>query len=234
MTCRVVRSGPALPPFSFPAILPTHGWWDDDAKITCCVAAYQAIGADSYADSLVNLANPGTYNLTAGGGGAPGWDDTNGWNIAGSKYLLSGYYPASRGTYIARFSGGVGAGSKMVLGACIDIACNYQVELLPWDYGGTKRQWGNGLYRSMTGGVASGRMAVADQRCFLNGAYQANLTADIGVFASLSQLCIGAGYYEPTNVAVQIWPGYVQAAAFYSCTLTDAEVAQVDAELAAL
>lgn len=54
------------------------GWWNLDGAITSCVAAYQAIGAASYAASLSNLFNPGTNDLTAVGT-APNWDATNGW-----------------------------------------------------------------------------------------------------------------------------------------------------------
>lgn len=44
------------------------------------IAAYEAEGAASYAASKINLANPGTYDITnEGGGGAPTWDATKGW-----------------------------------------------------------------------------------------------------------------------------------------------------------
>lgn len=63
------------------------------AKATC-LAAYQAIGAASLAESYVNLANPGTYNLS--GGVAPTWAAETGWTFDGSsQYKLTGITPAA-------------------------------------------------------------------------------------------------------------------------------------------
>jgi len=58
------------------------GWWlaggiDPDD----CIAAYQPKGAASYAASKVNLANPGTYDLT--NGNDPSWSADNGWTFDG-------------------------------------------------------------------------------------------------------------------------------------------------------
>ena len=58
------------------------GWWlaggiDPDD----CVAAYQPKGAASYAASKVNLANPGTYDLT--NGNDPSWSASTGWTFDG-------------------------------------------------------------------------------------------------------------------------------------------------------
>ena len=46
-----------------------------------CISAYQAIGADSYAASLVKSANSGTYDLTEVSGTVT-WDAINGWTFA--------------------------------------------------------------------------------------------------------------------------------------------------------
>ena len=46
-----------------------------------CIAAYQPKGAASYAASKVNLANPGTYDLT--NGNDPSWSADNGWTFDG-------------------------------------------------------------------------------------------------------------------------------------------------------
>jgi hypothetical protein len=54
-------------------------WWEAGGA-TGCVAAYQPKGAASYAASLVNLANPGTYNLTETAA-SPIWDAAVGWTF---------------------------------------------------------------------------------------------------------------------------------------------------------
>ena len=71
------------------AAVSSGGWWDLDGTITSCVAAYQPKGAASYAASLVNLANPGTYNADDEGTHAPDWSSA-GWAQNTGAYLLTG------------------------------------------------------------------------------------------------------------------------------------------------
>ncbi len=61
-------------------------WWNLAPN---CVAAYQPKGAADYADSLVNLANPGLYNADDEGTHAPDWDSA-GWTQNSGAYLLTG------------------------------------------------------------------------------------------------------------------------------------------------
>jgi hypothetical protein len=83
------------------------GWWDLDGIITSCIAAYQAKGAASYAASLVNLANPGTHDLTvASGKSAPNWSAVYGWYLNdGNEGLDTGIEPDGTENYtiICRF-----------------------------------------------------------------------------------------------------------------------------------
>ena len=74
------------------------GWWDLNGTITSCVAAYQPKGAASYAASKVNLANPGTYNLSDGV--APNWDTGTGWGFTETQYLEDTNYSP----FIANFT----------------------------------------------------------------------------------------------------------------------------------
>lgn len=52
-----------------------------------CIAAYQAVGAASYAASKSNLASPGTHD--AADGVAVAWDAAIGWTSDGNKYLTT-------------------------------------------------------------------------------------------------------------------------------------------------
>ena len=55
------------------------GWWlSGGISAANCLAAYQAYGASSQADSYKNLANPGTYDLTLGNG-TLAWATDTGW-----------------------------------------------------------------------------------------------------------------------------------------------------------
>lgn len=71
------------------AVAPAVPWYlAGDIAPENCVAAYQAVGAESQAASYVNLANPGTHNLTATG--AIAWGADTGWDWTGTgQYLTS-------------------------------------------------------------------------------------------------------------------------------------------------
>jgi len=72
-----------------------------DGTLSGCVAAYQPKGAASYAASKVNLANPGTYNLTEEVG-AVSWDTDNGWKGDKTNYFTTGIVPSGQWTVIVR------------------------------------------------------------------------------------------------------------------------------------
>jgi hypothetical protein len=60
-----------------------------------CIAAYQPKGAASLAASYVNLANPGTYNLTNGHATPVNWGATTGWKGNGTvAYFKTGLIPS--------------------------------------------------------------------------------------------------------------------------------------------
>ena len=72
----------------------TSWWLAGGISAENCVAAYQAKGAADYAASLVNLANPGTYN--AANGNSPTFNTAIGWTFDGvNDYLVTGIVPAS-------------------------------------------------------------------------------------------------------------------------------------------
>jgi len=64
-------------------------WWTID--LISPLVAYQPYGATSYANSLINLANPGTFDagqfLTYN---EPDWSALNGWEFNGNAILDSG------------------------------------------------------------------------------------------------------------------------------------------------
>lgn len=73
-------------------------WWlTAGISSADCIAVFQPIGAASYALSKVNLANPGTYNLT-NEATYPNWDSTNGWTVALGAGLTMGNYSFVSGT----------------------------------------------------------------------------------------------------------------------------------------
>jgi hypothetical protein len=82
----------------------TDFWWLAGGLIspTNVAGAYQAIGAETQADSYLNLNNPGTNNL--GVGVAPSWAAATGWTFNGStQYLTTGITPTSTYTIAIRY-----------------------------------------------------------------------------------------------------------------------------------
>jgi hypothetical protein len=61
--------------------------WYRSSSAPAPIAVYQPIGAASYAASLVNIVNPGTYDLTTGV--EPAWASATGWTGTGTEYLVS-------------------------------------------------------------------------------------------------------------------------------------------------
>lgn len=80
----------------------TSWWLAGGIAAANCIAAYQPKGAADYAASLVNLANPGTYNAFAGAD--PTWGATDGWIGAGASYLRTGFSLAAGYSFIIRYA----------------------------------------------------------------------------------------------------------------------------------
>lgn len=70
-----------------------ESWWlSGGVSASDCLAAYQSISADSYAASKVNLANPGTYDIT-NGASYPTWNAATGWTFDGVDDYLDTNLP---------------------------------------------------------------------------------------------------------------------------------------------
>jgi len=80
------------------------------------IARYQAIGAATYAASKVNLANPGTNDLTCSSGDMA-WTTENGWLGNDSRYLKTGIVPTGSYTVYVHFSDLTKVGSSGLFGA---------------------------------------------------------------------------------------------------------------------
>ena len=73
---------------------------------SACVAAYQPKGAVSFNASLVNIANPGTLNITQYI--SPTWNTSAGWTGGAGAYLLVPYVGINQNTtIIARYTNSV-------------------------------------------------------------------------------------------------------------------------------
>ena len=199
-------------------------WWNLDGIITPanCLAAYQPKGAASYTDSLINLANPGTYDLTELA--APSsWDSINGWDGNGTDTeLKTGILVDSDGEWsiICRFTGAV-TSNDLLFGAD--------------DYEGGYRMWGLGFFhvdpdeqrwytgsqnyvaRNPTGEPFDGVMAISYLTAYWNG-------VDIGDSSGVGNIPTGSGIRFFMGSYSAAFPGQIQAGAAYNTILTAGQI----------
>lgn len=209
------------------------GWWlAGGISPSDCVAAYQAKGVTDYATSKVNLANPGTYNLTEGVS-YPSWDTDDGWKRTDTdQYLKTGVIAVNGMALIARCSDVTYSNRNHCAGG--SIAYGKGISLMPLSSHPHRSYWYGGVVWISGGAIASGVMAVtpnvndlSQAQGYLNGTLDATISIDSENFGG-DEICI-------TNNAVdRSGTLNVQAAAIYSVPLTAGQVAALTAAMAAL
>jgi hypothetical protein len=212
------------------AITAAPWWLSGGVAAANCVAAYAAKGAASLAASYVNLANPGTYDLSPVVN-PPTWDTVNGWlgqMWPANVYLTTnGIVPASDYTWsmLVRVSGVTG-NSGVPIGSRISTFRFYL-----WPYDGSSYLYGYGGYLKIDGMVSSGVMGLAGNKGYLNG------IAESGTIAGGSGVNNQVMYilaYNNAGSVDQRFSGYVQAAAIYNVTLSAAQMLAISTAMAAL
>ena len=203
-------------------------WFTAPSGATC-VAAYDAIGAASLADSYTD--ESGTGN-TAAPGVAPTWTSGAGWTFNGStQYLTTGLTPADTWSMIVRFSGG----SDVLSGLCgaFRTSGGSGGFLISNRFTTNVRHYRSGLsgnVLSVAPRADSGVMAVAAKAAYLNGVSDGTITAG----ASTGHGVILIGAYSNNGVAASITSCSIQALAIYSGTLSGADVATITSAMNAL
>jgi hypothetical protein len=191
-----------------------------------CLGAYRGKGAASKAASLVNLANPGTYDLVDVN--TVTWSAQVGWSGANTKMLKTGIIPGTSLNYtmIICFDDG-GSGTTGCLIGANTIGAFY---IFPNSSG--KRKY---FYQGGTGGAGnqidgvktSGVLAIAGTNCYYNG--QPDGTLSQGSNISTPEI-----YLLGRNNAGAISNEYLGneiAAAIYNTVLTDAQVLAISAAM---
>lgn len=249
---------------SFPA--PPSGdsgeenWWTaGGVDPSSVISAYQAKGAASYAASKLNLANPGTHDLTDVS--APTWNATDGWVFSGAEALNTGLRKAQlgRGTtcsFIARYSdipnddtnhailGGQWEEENAENIPTISIEV-YTQNVLGSPTTGTIASYDEAISScSQTAllGNVSGVECMAGKKTYYNGSLAQDRTACAVAWADtfdIPPVYIGTlnweyeidpGVYDP-----YAWfKGKIQAVAFYNSVLTPEQVAAITTAMQAL
>ena len=161
-----------------------------------CLLAYQPKKATSLAASLVNLANPGTHDLTA----PYTWDAVNGWRLtaasastglvppgtqAQSMYGIFSNWPANTDSVIA----GIYDSSTKSLG----LRPNY----IP---GGGHTYRNGGAVNSVAGYLTAGRFCVAGAKGYWNGSLETSAipgwSGAPGSAISVNMNAVAGGYIQ--------------------------------------
>lgn len=199
------------------AVAASSNWWEVSGKT--CVAAYQPKGAASYAASLVNLANPGTYNATEGS--APAWASATGWTFALGNYLTAGFTADYTWTGICQFAT-VSAADCRIFG---HNTWPNRWTVSPNNFGNVSIYVGSGVVNNAAG-FASGNIAIAGQVAYKNGTALANSSTGTPAPSGDIRLAYSGEFPDGGLVIV--------AEAFYSDVLSADEVLTVVTAMAAL
>ena len=195
-----------------------------------CVAAYCATGTADIAASYVNLANPGTYNLTTTA--APTWATDTGWTFNGTdEYLDTGITPTNDQSWsmfvaIDGYSSGTSA-----VGSYSDAAPEHAFNVCPTASVPYARVYWNGGKAQISSIISSsGIIGFAGTTAYFHDdAETVAIAAAAGAFPP-----IYVGAVSSNTAAVYYWGGTISALAIYNATLSAAQVTALADAMSAL
>lgn len=208
-------------------------WWLAGGVLPSnCIAAYQPIGAASYAASKANLNNPGV--LDAQDATIPAWDTGRGWIFDGyTQALYIMWPPKQENCIIARIKhyGGSGSGiTQHIVGAQVD-AVN-KLHYIRVSTSPNRVGYSNSLDFNYTApSLSDVTLSFSAKRCFYNGSYVGTVT--YGLTDNYTDR-IGIGMLRRNGAYYWGFNGDILAIAFYNPHLSDAQVAAVTAAMQAL
>jgi len=219
---------------TFDAPILNPGWWlaggvisEDDV-----VAVYQPYGADDYAASKVNLANPGTYDLT-NGSNYPTWDIDYGWIFEYSErqYLVSTIVPASGWSMIVKFNFSRPVYPILSYSGMIGVNAetSTKFEMAPaWANTGVRFYAAGGINQISSGFYSNGIMSMLGQQPCYNGATDGAACAD---WSGEQTYPISIGALNTANTIGYHFQGIISHIAIYRTIITSAQLAAVEAAI---
>jgi len=193
------------------------------------VGAYKATGATSKAASLVNIANPGTNDLTEFGDGSLTWDSINGWGgFADTKYLQGPNYLSHTYSVIVRFYNPAFAdNTNTVFYSSNDAGTSgaYSLSQIAGNVVGLIRRGTKQVtFPEMDQGVVGNNATTI----YINGVSGGDFPANPGVETNLPFI-LGAA----PDVANFYMRGWIRSAVVYNTSLTEAQMIAVQNKMKA-
>jgi len=207
-------------------------WWDPNNEGLCVVGAYQAKGAGSYANSKVNQANPGTYDLTELLG-AVAWVDGIGWQFTAinDNVFDTGWTPQNdqSQSVLCRFADRANTGRLLGTtqgGPAFD-GFAIQPFIVRYDNGA-----GAGKLQ-VAPALDTGNLGIAGSTAYRNGVAEVGA---IGAWAAPSTVTVFIGGLNNVGLGTAIaeFSGDIMAVVQYDCVLTAPQMLAVAAAMAAL
>jgi len=202
----------------------TNWWLSGGIAASNCLFAYQAVSMPTKASTLVNLANPGTYDLTEVGDVT--WNSSDGWvgtgyNVGNYFYIPSIAMPAGNSSSVVAKvdpvfetnSGSFGNGSSYVL---------YHVTTGFWVYWrGVETKHNSTAYRGVEAVFAVAGGTTYRNKTLLASNTPSDLTGTYKIYIGTNQ-----SYGTPVD--------NMKAIALYNTVLTEAQIGAVTDAINAL
>lgn len=200
-------------------------WWNNNGSIPGCIAAYAPKGAVDLASSYINLANPGTYDASAGV--APTWNTTDGWMFNGTtQHLTTGIVATIAKSMIVRFSN-VSSSSPACVCGTATVGLDNRFAIFP--VVGANHAYGYSGLNQTSPNLTQGVMAIAENSCYLNGAGDG-----VTLGSTIVNTAIFVGGRNAGGAADLLMSGNIQAIAIYGSALTAGEISALTERMNAL
>ncbi len=208
-----------------PNSLGLYWYLSGEISLANCKGAYQAKGASSLSASYINLANPGTNDLTVVNS-APGWASDTGWVFdRTSKYFNTGLVPIlNNWSIIVQYAN---SGSNSSVGYCLIGARNSSscIVALASSWWGDQILCCNGAETGDTPQLLTGNLAMAGVSLYRDGVYDSDKSSGSGTITL--PLWIGNLNYGGNDNADFRFSGNIYAVAIYDTVLTSSQVSAI-------
>jgi len=216
-------------------------WWNPDGATPggiggACLGAWRGIatigspwgaGPANLAASYVNLANPGTNDLTVVS--APTWTAAAGWYADGADALDTGIFPTDAQSMLVQFANNATGAWGCIAGAETPPGYLARCSIFPTYFGSYDCIKGVTDRIIGAGAKASGNLGIAGLQCYDDGAPSgAPCNPATGAYTNTIYLL---------DINGEFWPGYigdVWGFALYSTTLTGPQMLARATAMAAL
>jgi hypothetical protein len=204
----------------------TSWWLSGGISAANCIGAYAAKGAATLAASYVNLASPGTKDLTLGT--APAFDTSTGWTFTGasSQYLKTGILTTASYSAIVKFASWNRSATYKTLFGAYESATKAFLVQNSTPAATTLEVDHNAISAAVAESSTSGVYALCGGNFYANGSFVQYKAPTAGTMTR--DVYIGADHGSST---VEFVTAQISSIAFYDTVLLAAQVGALTAAM---